>query len=218
MNFNDLNNIEFENVDNKPSTAWLVSLSDLICLVLTFFVMMYSTKDIGEDKISEVRDSFVSYLGGQEMVYFENTQGQDIQNKIISKAEPLANVENLLISILNEENNLGVFYKIYPHEMIIWLEQEKLPKDLSKSFNDSFFVISKLLNSINNQIEVSSQGLDSKNSDIVANFMIKKFKELGYNNNMLITLPQRKIITENLEKDKNKTKIQIIIKDYESVI
>jgi flagellar motor protein MotB len=217
VNFEEINNLEFEDVGNRPSASWLVSLSDLICLVLTFFVMMYSTKDIGEDKISEIRDSFVSYLGGQEMNYIENGSDEIEGRKIIKRSEEIANIENLLITILKDYKDIGIYYAIKPNELIIWVEEDKLPKNLSKTFNERLFVVAQLINSANNQVEISAQGLDGKSFDTIMDFVLKKFKELGYNNNMLITLPQKKIITENLEKDKNKIKIQVIIKDYESV-
>ena len=216
MNFDELN-LGFEEVANKPSSAWLLSLIDLLSIILSFFVLMYSTKDLSEKKSDEIRNSFNNYLGG-ETTMIKNQSSLKIEDISISrKSENLSYVENMLISILKDSKEKNINYSANSNEIIIWTEADELPKNLSQAFNDRFFTIAKVLNSINNQVEISSQGLDGKNFNAVTDFILKKFKELGYNNNMLITLPQRKIITENLEKDKNKIKIQVIIKDYESV-
>lgn len=216
MNFDELN-LGFEEVNSKPSSAWLLSLIDLLSIILSFFVLMYSTKDLSKQKSDEIRNSFNNYLGGEETM-IKNQSSLKIEDiNILRKSENLSYVENMLISILRDSNDNNLYYSANSNEIVIWTEVDELPKNLSQAFNDRFFTIAKILNSINNQVEISSQGLNNKDADFIADFAIRKFKELGYINNMLITLPQRKIITENLEKDKNKIKIQIIIKDYESV-
>ncbi len=221
MNFEDLNNLELaEDAPQGQSSAWLVSLTDLISLILTFFVMIFATKDLPQEKLDQIQDSFVKYINGEELEKIDiKIKTSDEGIKTIKKS---SNVEYIATAIKN--SLLGNDYldiNVVTQENQVALEFtrefESLP-DLADKMNNSLFTISKTLNSISNQVEVVADGNSIKKSLELTEFVADKLEEQGYEYKVLRTIINKDFETEEtVEKNKNNTKIQIIVKNYESV-
>jgi flagellar motor protein MotB len=221
MNFEDLNNLELaEEAPQGQSSAWLVSLTDLISLILTFFVMIFATKDLPQEKLDQIQDSFVKYINGEELEKIDiKIKTSDEGIKTIKKS---SNVEYIATAIKN--SLLGNDYldiNVVTQENQVALEFtrefESLP-DLADKMNNSLFTISKTLNSISNQVEVVADGNSIKKSLELTEFVADKLEEQGYEYKVLRTIINKDFETEEtVEKNKNNTKIQIIVKNYESV-
>ena len=221
MNFEELNNLDLaEEAPQGQSNAWIVSLTDLISLILTFFVMIFATKDLPQEKLDQIQDSFVKYINGEEPEKIDvKIKTSDEGIKTIKKS---SNVEYIATAIKN--SLLGNDYldiKVTAEENQVTLdfarEFESLP-DLADKMNNSLFTISKTLNSISNQVEVVADGNSIKKSLELTEFVADKLEEQGYEYKVLRTIINKDFETEEtVEKNKNNTKIQIIVKNYESV-
>ena len=221
MNFEELNILDsVEEAPQGQSSAWLVSLTDLISLILTFFVMIFATKDLPQEKLDQIQDSFIKYINGEELEKIDiKIKTSDEGIKTIKKS---SNVEYIATAIKN--SLLGNDYldiNVVTQENQVALEFtrefESLP-DLADKMNNSLFTISKTLNSISNQVEVVADGNSIKKSLELTEFVADKLEEQGYEYKVLRTIINKDFETEEtVEKNKNNTKIQIIVKNYESV-
>ena len=49
---------EIERVEEPPNMAWMLTFADLVSLLITFFVLLYSMKDVNETKWNELTGTF----------------------------------------------------------------------------------------------------------------------------------------------------------------
>jgi flagellar motor protein MotB len=219
-----LKNINFDEEDEiltkeRTSSIWLVSLTDLISLILAFFIMLYSAKDISADKLKMINSSFSNYLGGME--YASNYQFKPLA-KLQKKVNPTADlgyIETVIKNSLTDtENNTNIVST--PSSLIIeFNETYKNTDDLKDKITEKLLIFSRFLNRINNQIEIYNDIPNSKKNKIITGFISDKIEELGYEYKIVRILPKKskKIIIENLDKTENKVRIIITIKSYETI-
>jgi flagellar motor protein MotB len=219
MSSNGLNILdELEDPKKSNGNAWLISLADLISLILSFFVLMYSTKDIPPQKYKEIKESFSNYLNGEkpENNYkFVNKINQN--TKIVKQAGKLTYLEPVLKNSFNENGDTSMNLVATDNSIKIEFELDyKTKKELSAKLTEKVTILSKTLNSLSNQIEVSVSASNLDSSARINEILAKKLEEFGYEYKIFRTLPD-KIFTENIENNKNKVNISIIINSYESI-
>jgi hypothetical protein len=213
MNFDKLNALE-ENNASTTSNKWLLSLADLISLILTFFVMIYSTKEMPQEQYDKITSSFKNYIQGEK-----NTEKYKFQKKLddnnASSKQPsgLTYVENIINRTFEEDTSLRLSVKKETNQLTIAFEPENLVSAPSKEL----IAVAKIINTLNNQIEISTISDSKKSSLEITNKTSDQLKELGYDLSIIRSLPKENFYTDSLEKNKNKLKILISIKAYETI-
>ncbi|GAB4175462.1 MAG: flagellar motor protein MotB [Calditrichia bacterium] len=84
MNIDDYDDIEEptpidDEVEEAP--AWITTFSDLMSLLLTFFVLMFSMASLNEQKFKQVLESVQSALGVQQIPEAGTREGLEMLNK-----------------------------------------------------------------------------------------------------------------------------------------
>ncbi len=211
MNFDELNNLHDEVRPNTMQATWLISLADLISLVLTFFILMYSTRDLPQDKLNAIQTSFVEYMEKDSPYKFIYKKQE---GKTIREAAGVNYVEGVIKNSLLGNQNLNMTTHTEPNQVVIeFFSDQQSIENFSGSFKDQILLLTKTLNSLTNQIEVRVLGEEPSLSMHLAQEISRRIVESGYEYNILQTVNDEN--TENLEKDKNNLKIQILVKGYE---
>lgn len=210
--------IKFEEEQAKATRTWLLSFIDLLSLVLAFFVLMYSTRDLSQQQYFEIKDSFVEYVNGQKggnEYKYVNKQGS---TTIIKSAQNLNYLETLFRNSLidNEAMNIKLIRgqnRIIAETMQDYTSDE----DFIIQLTEKLIILSKTINTLSNQLEVVVESSDIEESKKLSEMASAKMEELGFEYRIFRTLPAKNFVSENVEKNKKSAKIQVIINNYESV-
>ncbi len=218
MNFDDLNNLHEEKPVRDTGSAWLISLTDLVSLILAFFVMMYASRDISQEKYNEIKDSFTKYMSAEvpEKIY---KLIEKPENKVIStkKSADISYLENIMVSNLSSYKDISIRSNESKNKLWITIEKDfSTTNDLEGKINDEITAISQSINPVSNQIQVITEARSIDESFAISELVGRKLEEFGYERNLQITLPD-KIITENIENTENKVRIILLINSYENI-
>ncbi len=209
--------IKIEEEQAKATRTWLLSFIDLLSLTLGFFVLMYATRDVSQEQFAEIKSAFIQYTNGEKPAKEYKFISKPGSSVIIRSASKLSYLETLFKNSLMYEASLNIRMIRSTNKIILEFDADSKNKaGFQKSLTDKMLALSKTINSLSNQIEVAAYGSDMKENIKVTEAVSKKIEELGYEYKILRTL-QKNNSSESLEKNKNKTKIQIIINNYESV-
>ncbi len=159
----------------KPSRTWLLSFLDLISLILGFFVLLFSMRDMPAERFEEIKDSFVSYINGEKATKeykFVNRPGSET---VIRSAQSLNYVETLLKNSLYSDVSLNFEIKRERNFISIeFFEEYKSRKRFEESILPRVTALSKTLNSLSNQLEVVAYTGDINKDIAVADTNLKK--------------------------------------------
>lgn len=216
MNFDELNKIS-EEKPARSSIIWIISLTDLISLILSFFVLLYATKSISEEKLYEIKQSFQGYLRSDQVKKLNLKYKSELPSKSLKIASNPDYIDSLLKSTLKKKIYENFDIKKDSGQIVINIESDLDEKlDITDDTVEELFLLSKALNSLSNQIIITAEADSVENEYNIAKQVSDKILELGFEKKILVAFPEKNY-TENLEKNKNSTRIQIIIKNYESV-
>lgn len=180
-----------ESSDNDASTAWLVSLADLLSLILTFFVLVYSMSEIPHKKWTEYSSSIVEYLTGnklnifkKEMIVTESTKSKKIARK---KAIQPTYIVTLLkdMKINNKPIDRFIDYQQIDNNLLIGLDKDMISiegtnMELTEEGTKIFLTLSKIFPTLSNQILVNYSSEDYFKSVQISDFIARKIEEFGY--------------------------------------
>ncbi len=147
-----------DNSDNVP--LWLITFTDVMALMLTFFVLMYAMSTPSEDQWRSITASLGSNFSKEHAMPF-NKGSQDVVSidKIPqSKALDLRYLKALIVRLLEEKNieNVSVFQN--GDRLIVSLPSELLfnsaSADVKLEGKKALFSVSGALSRIRNRIEV----------------------------------------------------------------
>ncbi len=207
--------------EEAPSKVWLLSFTDVIALMLTFFVMLFSMSNPKVDEWNNILSSFESEFnfnyGSRSSGGAYNSQGQ-VRQKIV-KGKDL----NYLYSVLNNEINAnkkdmeGLELAIYEDRVTMSLNQVFLSND---NIGKELKIITKILKTIDNDIDIygyldknnrqSNEYLTGWGEALVSSYKIAKIiNDNGYSNNIRI------LGTSNDQENQDKL-IDIVIQQYTS--
>ncbi len=84
----------------EEAPAWITTFSDLMSLLLTFFVLLFSMASLNEQKFKQVLESIQSALGVEEVPQAGTREGLEMMN---IKAEPTPNAVDELGGMVQKE-------------------------------------------------------------------------------------------------------------------
>lgn len=199
------------------NSAWLTSFTDLIMLILTFFVMIYATRDHEKNKWLGVVDSFDSFLQGKKIIRIFDSK--------LEKGE--LKQANLRLQNITYFKNF-IKYK---------LDQADFNKEKVKYFiGDDYLKISFYFNQLNNDetyeiLKILKDLLDyTKNYVEIEYFeysnvtaynssvkVINLFKQLGLEKKVFIKLNEDILLPEKADINKKIGKLSFIIYENEEI-
>lgn len=184
--------------DEQGVPLWLVTFTDVMALMLTFFVLLYAMSETPEDSWNEVTQGISSKLETFDARDF-NAGSQDVINidKInTTKALNLMYLKNLIEKVLKEKTINGVIITENEKRLVISLPSELLFQSGSANINIEgkrlLFTLGEVLIRIKNNIEITGhtdpnpitgQGLFKTNWQLSlarASSVASMLKEVGY--------------------------------------
>ena len=221
MSFNDVTKDIEDSDEQGAAGGWLVSMADLISLVLTFFVMIYATKDISEDSYAEVRRSIVHYFNIDEIKVKKIEDKKEFVYNPIDIVDNFSYTKTVIDNILAEDseyirtelasNRLKIIYSNELENVMDDAGKELAPLFKEELYN-KLFTINKALEQVNNQIEITVDNIDMENSIKLTKYISSTLDNLGYKKNILMYLPSEK----NVDNGKQ-VEVVFIVRDYESI-
>lgn len=172
----------------NTSSAWMVSFADLLSLILTFFVLMYSMSAIVEPKWHKVKESLTERLNPDHespeilftakksisTVYVKNATELSYLYSLIQEKMKAASLDKML-KLERRDNSLAI---ILPGN-IAFVDGESI---LSPKAKEALHLLEDILHQINNQVDIygyaspSERGLSISRAIAVA----KGLLEFGY--------------------------------------
>ena len=123
----------------QKSSAWMVTFTDLVALLLTFFVMVFAMRDVEEDTWQTITNSFVTALDSMQEVRVTTprfnldvervvrTEGEDL-NYLYAVIENRLDQESLAASATLQARTTGVAIQA-PRNRLLTAEQQSLSEE-----------------------------------------------------------------------------------------
>ena len=142
------------------STAWMVTFADMISLLLTFFVMLFSMATVASDKWEDVVRALEQNLNpGRQTLHVEPTSMHDIRSVFREEATDLSYLAVVLREQMGKDQILSRS-SIVEHEkyLLISLPGDILfdrgTADVTPVARRALFMLGGLLENLRNRIEV----------------------------------------------------------------
>jgi len=153
---------EFRLHEESVSKTWIVTFSDLISLMLTFFVMLFSMSNVnlGEwDQITDALQRTLNPTEEKEQVIFQPSDF-NISTVIRESAANLDYLASVMEELLSEDELLrDSFVMRLDDRVLIALPSDALFEagraDMTEGARDAIFSLSGALRNINNQVGVN---------------------------------------------------------------
>ncbi len=140
-------------------TAWMITFADLLSLMLTFFVLLYSMSVINKAKWEEVVRSLQQRLNPERVVEITFTEDRTI----VKREQPPAADLDYIYTILSEKLNKVVSNDIallrLDDRVVISLASDLLfeagKADINPAGNQTLTVVSDAVGALNNKITIN---------------------------------------------------------------
>ncbi len=151
----------FDKGKDEKVPLWLITFTDVMALMLTFFVLLYSMSVPQEDKWNEISDALTTKLNRFEGASF-NSGSQDVINidrVDQSRALDLGYLKALVTSALKRKGIKDVFVFQNADRLIVSLPSDLLFKtgraDIQLGGKKVLFVLGGVLSRVKNRIEIA---------------------------------------------------------------
>ena len=175
---------------HNKAYIWLVSLTDVIALILAFFVLLYSMKEPAQEHLSKVGQSLKGetgeYQSAENSSDLIKTMKIEVPKKVISL--------NYLEALLRRYSDTG---KLMPYSklerfsefLVVSWPQERLLRDI-KNQENALQELSLALVRLDNYIEVAQ--LSKNKNSLQSGFdgarqLVQILKSSGYNRDILLS-------------------------------
>ncbi len=147
--------------DGQGSSTWLISFTDVMALMLTFFVLLFAMsspqKEKWEDLTNNVQENFNKFYG--QPLNRGTEDSLSIEKVNFSKALNLSYLKAIIEKLIAQEENLqGIELIELPDRLIISLPQQLMfeagQAEIKSEANKALFSLAGTLNRIKNSIEV----------------------------------------------------------------
>jgi len=147
--------------DQQESTIWLISFTDVMALMLTFFVLLFAMSHPREDEwdqfTDKVQESFNKFYG--QTLNRGQQDAVNIEKINLSRALDLNYLRAILEDLIEKDSTLKMVKLINQKEgLIISLPQEMLfetgQADVKGEANRALFTLANTLSRIKNRVEV----------------------------------------------------------------
>lgn len=153
---------EFSSHTETVSKAWMVTFSDLISLMLTFFVMLFAMSNVKLDNWDEITDALQRTLNPTEEKQEEVIQSSshNVSTVIRESGANLDYLASVMRELLSKDAVLrDSFVMRMDDRVLIALPSDALfeigQAEMTPGANDAMFALSGVLRNINNQIGVN---------------------------------------------------------------
>ena len=215
-----------DNNSSYSQTNWLTSFADLISIIITFFVLVYSMSEIPSKKWQEISSSIVEFIRGDKInIKLEkNLKKKSFEKKevlrIVYDKDYINNVINEVIlddgDFSNSVKDKVIEIKTSAKKISFFISKEAILDDTDlnnlklKSLGQNIiYDLSKILKILGNQVEVAAFDDEENRALKISDFIAGKIEELGYE--------YKALRIYNNESNSSENKIGIIIKSYETV-
>lgn len=190
----DLILISQEEKTRVKKSVWLISFTDVISLMLAFFVLLFSMKETKEEYWSKVYSS----LPGEISTFYNNSRfsGPDMQTGIErveeNKAFSLNYLEALFKQLLEKDPLLSkTEYKRLNKFLILSIDLESLVQQKSETGDISLGMLVNTLGRVDNNIEMLTyiQEKDGwRDAMDLSQSVARILENSGYNRDILISV------------------------------
>ena len=158
---------------------WLLTYSDMITLLMIFFIVMYSMSQVDKNKFAAVAEQLSVVLGGGSIVTTETAgQGGILKDMPPTSLDNAMNQAQETLEKYIEENNLGSMARVYRDErgMVISLNEGLLFKsgsaEIDKNSKEVLMKVSGAIKKLPNYIRVEgfTDNVPIKNSYFASNW------------------------------------------------
>lgn len=164
---------------------WLLTYSDLITLLMIFFIILYSSSNVNLSKYQAMSESFKGVMGGGKNIIGtdegtgEVGQGVSFTGEEKSVEEILSDTEKNLQKYLND-NNLqgGISTKIEERGLIVTLSDnlffDQGKAEIKTNGKDKLTKLGDLLKKLNNDIRIegNTDNIPIKNNEFDSNWQL----------------------------------------------
>lgn len=181
----------------KPSkNRWMLSFSDLVTLILAFFVMMYSAKSHDIEIWNNLKESTNNFFNNKGRLGINiGTEDYSENTKIQKRNYDLNYYENLLKSLQIESKEVGSIFTL-----------KRTPFYLEITFNNKIDSAKKLIDKItimllrkNNKVEIQSFEYSQEKSLETSKKIIDFFNLSGLSKTMPIKLGEEVFLPETAD-------------------
>ena len=145
----------------KPaSTAWMVTFADMISLLLTFFVMLFSMSTVASEKWEDVVHALEQNLNpGRKTLHVEPSSAHDIRSVFKENATDLAYLAVVLREQMGKDQTLSRS-AIVEHEKFLLISLpgdilfDRGTADVAPGARQALFMLGGLLENLRNKVEV----------------------------------------------------------------
>ncbi len=175
---------------HNKSYVWLVSLTDVIALILTFFVLLFSMKDPGQNHFNRGFKVLQGETGQSDAKMTSSDKLLQMKIQTAKKVLSLNYLEALLARYVNEGRvtDYAQFERYSEFVLLSW-PQERLLSDL-RSADTPLQELSIALSRVDNYIEVAqiSKNNDNFNDGFqAAGQLAQILKSYGYNRDIMLS-------------------------------
>ncbi len=182
-----------KNKKNKTiNMSWMLNFSDLLTLLITFFVLIYSISMSDEDKWHEIRDSFAKRFNANEAKKVEAEIERSIKFDVVSdKLFSLKYIKGLIQEKIKGFKELsGITLLLTEHKLLMLIPEDYLFAEGSRNFNlksrSVIYVLATIFNSFANKVIIEANLTEDFSVDLYPTKLIqaskfaKEIKSNGY--------------------------------------
>ena len=142
------------------NTSWMVTFADMISLLLTFFVMLFSISTVASEKLEDTVRALEQNLNpGRQTMHTEPSSFHDIRTVYVEKATDLVYLATVLREQMVKDPTLSRSHIVeYEGHLLISLPGDVLfergTANITTSARRALFILGGLLENLRNQIDI----------------------------------------------------------------
>lgn len=183
--------INFDDTEIENPPIWLISFTDVIALMLTFFVLLYAMSDADpikfDQKMGITTQAFGEYSGPRNNA--GKQEGVNVNRDDYEAGEDMNYLHAVLDEILKRHDAMSFTTISRKHDEIVLLFKNQ---DFSSQFLNFINELSPLLNNMNNRITLMGSKLKTFES---LQDLGRQMKDHGYERPMVISVSGDKYLT-----------------------
>ncbi|MEW5703022.1 MAG: flagellar motor protein MotB [Pseudomonadota bacterium] len=144
----------------QPNVAWMLTFADMVSLLLTFFVMLFSMSTLASEKWEDVVRALEQSLNpGRQTLHVEPTSSHDIRNVHVERTTDLGYLGTVLREQMVKDPTLSRgFITEREKYLLISLPSDILfnrgTAEITRSSSQALFILGGVLQNLHNQIDV----------------------------------------------------------------
>lgn len=146
-----------------PSMAWLLTFADLVSLLITFFVLLYSMKVVDEKKWDQLRGAFSGVFSVRDAIVFVRPESESsVEQFQLVESDNLSYIENLLATRFSWNEmlkDIKMTHKTAENQLVISLPNAAMfgpsNAEISPEGQEIIRETAEVLRHLDNRVEVA---------------------------------------------------------------